>query len=230
MTETSRCCAGCGALEGSTQILKATKTRRAVTRTVDLQLVLVADWQRHLCPRCRVQAARLRDRRSRSARCSRPATGGECAHTQSAPPQPTDNTDKTPAEPWGGSAERPTPGTDRTIKSGIPKKRLMNQLNPQRRFNASYLAEFRPGPDTPAGPCQCGDTVFYRLAERSPWRCRTCEPLNAHLTVRWFVCSGPPHEQQTAAAANGEGSGHQIKGEREISTPAADVQIQGPVP
>jgi hypothetical protein len=171
---------------------------------------------------------------SKSARCARQAAGGECAHAQSGPPPLTDNTDKTPAEPWGISADGPTPGADRTDRSLVPKKRLMNQLNPERRFNASYLAEFRPGPATPAGPCQCGDTVFYRLAERSPWRCRTCEPLNAYLTVRWFVverrCSGPPHERRTPAAANGEGSGHQTKGGREISTPAADVQIQGPVP
>ena len=29
---------------------------------------------------------------------------------------------------------------------------------------------------TPAKPCPCGDTAFYRLQVDGPWLCRTCRP------------------------------------------------------
>ena len=81
----------------------------------------------------------------------------------------------------GGRAEVETFGTM------VPKSQLMNHSSRTRREVAEYLREFRPGPDTPDDPCQCGDTVFYKLGKHSHWRCRSCERLNPNLNVRWFV-------------------------------------------
>jgi hypothetical protein len=40
-----------------------------------------------------------------------------------------------------------------------------------------YLGEFQPtSVGTPAKPCGCGDTVFYRLASYVPWLCRSRRP------------------------------------------------------
>ena len=44
----------------------------------------------------------------------------------------------------------------------------------------------------------CGDSMFYRLAERSPWRCRTCEPVDARLRVQWLVAGGGPTARSAA--------------------------------
>jgi hypothetical protein len=49
-----------------------------------------------------------------------------------------------------------------------------------------YLAEFRPGPDTPDELCACGNTVFWH---GRAWHCRTCEPPRADVEVQWFVWS-----------------------------------------
>jgi hypothetical protein len=86
------------------------------------------------------------------------------------------------AESWDAQY----PSTAKTAK----RLRLTAAAWRQRRWNAAYLREFTPGSDTPAGPCRCGDRVFYKLADASPWRCRSCEPVNARVEIhRWFVAS-----------------------------------------
>jgi hypothetical protein len=58
-----RRCAGCGAVEGDRQVLKAkTDKKPAVFGAVVLHDTKIADWSRKLCPKCRRHAARLIDR------------------------------------------------------------------------------------------------------------------------------------------------------------------------
>jgi hypothetical protein len=63
-----------------------------------------------------------------------------------------------------------------------------NDERRQLAFNVAYLREFTPTGDDPAGPCQCGDRVFFQLAGQSRWRCRTCDRCDARLKAeRWLV-------------------------------------------
>jgi hypothetical protein len=76
----------------------------------------------------------------------------------------------------GDSTEVPLPPTDRTDRT----PRSMNARLRVAEWAQGYLAEVTPADGTQAAPCgTCGDRVFYRLAKRSPWRCRTCEPERA---------------------------------------------------
>ena len=51
----------------------------------------------------------------------------------------------------------------------------------------------------------CGDGMFYRLAERSPWRCRTCEPVDARLKVQWLPAGGGPVARSAARQCDAPG-------------------------
>ena len=51
----------------------------------------------------------------------------------------------------------------------------------------------------------CGDSMFYRLAERSPWRCRTCEPVDARLKVQWLAAGGGPVARAAARRCDAPG-------------------------
>jgi hypothetical protein len=82
----------------------------------------------------------------------------------------------------------------------------------ERRELARHIAEVRPGWDrfgdpTPAGPCpDCGDRVFFKLAEGAPWRCRSCNHAAALRAWRTVDCShnpqcDPPEHVRSAIAA-----------------------------
>jgi hypothetical protein len=121
-------------------------------------------------------------------------------------------------------SDAPTAGPDKTDKSLLPtaeetrdaepaapppwRRKLTDQQRRQREFNAFYFREFRAGADTPDGPCPCGDRVFYKLAEYSPWRCRGCDMPNARVQVhRWFVAL-PARPQCRGAASECERTRH----------------------
>ena len=67
---------------------------------------------------------------------------------------------------------------------------------------ARYVLELTPIAHgaTPAAPCRCGDTVFYRLQVDGPWLCRNCRPPGAAgwRTVRCVHeprCDPPEHQR-----------------------------------
>jgi hypothetical protein len=77
---------------------------------------------------------------------------------------------------------------EKALAAMRPKRRRRSQEElREAAFARAYRAEFVPGRDTPAGPCACGDRVFYRTYGDAAWRCRTCQPIDARWRVRWVV-------------------------------------------
>jgi hypothetical protein len=60
------------------------------------------------------------------------------------------------------------------------------------------LAAYRAHQHEVPGPCQCGDTVFWRIERGAPWRCRTCERPDAGFKVQWLVVGAGPMERAVA--------------------------------